>query len=165
MLIDIPAYVQEAPYVRNSVEVRAGTNWDLSRTAVETPIARLPDPVPLPGNSLQSTQHRAYLAEHGVASDPAAEVLFAKNSALLTGTGQRQLKKLPKSPGMVIVGHSDSLEIKPEKLAESRAQAVSRYLQKNGYKELKVISLSNTQPATLDRKAAEKNRRVEIFRR
>lgn len=38
MAAEVPAYVQYEPTVVNGVHVVGGSNWDLSRSAVETPI-------------------------------------------------------------------------------------------------------------------------------
>ena len=45
--MDVPAHVVEPTFIENHVEVQGGTNWDISRSAVETPITPLADPVPV----------------------------------------------------------------------------------------------------------------------
>lgn len=154
-MIDIPAHVQHESFVQNQIQVEGGSNWDLSRSAIETPIARLPDPRP-----------EGYQAEHKMPDTPAAlSVVYAKGSTVLSRQALKELKELPAKSTVIVAGHADSTEKNPTKLAQRRAASVAAQLKKRGHKVEAVRSFADEVPVTFDKESSVLNRRVEVFKR
>jgi len=173
MQIDVPAYVSYDTHVQNSVQVKGGTNWDLSRGALPTPIATLPDPEPkrpspsadCDCNLAKKVGSTAYLPQHHIPEHaPNVTVRFARGAVLLSGGSQAELKKLPRQ-GVVVAGHADPTEKAPVALAKKRAEAVARTLRKNGIPVEAVKSFGADLPIVGGEKRPDTNRRVEVFTR
>jgi biotin operon repressor len=175
MQTDVPGYVRYDTHVQNSVQVKGGTNWDLSRGALPTPIAPAPDPEPVrpaPAaepcqcNLAQPKGTTAYLPQHHMpAHAPDVTVRFARGAVLLSGGAQGQLKKLPHHSTVVVAGHADSREKAADSLAKKRADVVARTLRKNGVTVEAVKSFGAELPLSQDAKRTDANRRVEVFTR
>lgn len=168
MLNEVPGYVQNAPYVRNGVEVRGGSNWDLSRSAVETPIARAVDPQPMrpagvPDAVLAETPYR--VEHHMPGFAPTVVVHFARNSATLNYQGQRDLKHIARNTAVVVAGHADANERHPRELARQRADKVTSHLRKLGYHVTVTKYFSSDLPLTESPFKVDRNQRVEVFAR
>lgn len=161
MLIEVPAQVIYQETVQNYVVVKGGTNWDLSRSAVTTPIAPL---VAGSGDSEVVAASTGYRPEHRMPSyAPDVTVTFSKNSAKLSAAALSALKQLPAKSQVVVAGHADSDEKKPTTLAKQRANVVAAYLKKKGYKVEANKAFSAELPLTNSNFKAEANRRVEVF--
>lgn len=172
MQTDVPGYVRHDTHVQNSVQVKGGTNWDLSRGALPTPIASLPDPEPIrpaPAsdcacNLAKQNGSTAYLPQHHIpAHAPDVTVRFAQGAVLLSGGAQGELKKLPHRGAVVVAGHADAREKSSDALAKKRAEAVARALRKNGIKVDAVKSFGSTLPISENDTRTDSNRRVEVF--
>lgn len=152
-MIEVPAHVQHDGFVQNKVQVQGGTNWDLSRSAVETPIHRVADPTP-----------KGYTAEHQMPTTaPATLVYYRENSVLLSKSDINDLKALPKKSTVTVAGHADVGETKPAALAQRRAAAVAAQLKRQGHKVAEVRSFGDEVLKTYDSGNAQLNRRVEVF--
>lgn len=166
MLIEVPAHVQQEHHVQNAVQVKGGTNWDLSRSAVATPISALPDPQPeriTPSDS-SSAWRSTYLPQHRMPEHaPNVVVRFGKGAAIVSGSAQRDLKGLRKGAHVIVAGHSDSREKSASDLAQRRAEAVARQLRKQGVSVDAVRHFGGSLPVTDAITRASDNRRVEVF--
>jgi outer membrane protein OmpA-like peptidoglycan-associated protein len=159
-MIEVPAHVQHENVVQNQVQVVGGTNWDLSRTAVETPVAMLPDPPP------PVPEFPGYRPEQNMPSaDPDVTVHYPKNSVLVSKQAAVSLKALNPHSKVLVAGHADFDEHVPARLAQRRAQAVAALLKRQGHKVEAVRSFADEVPKTEDPEKAELNRRVEVFER
>lgn len=159
-MIEVPAYVRHENVVQNQVQVAGGTNWDLSRTAAETPIAMLPDPPP------PVPQFPGYLPEMRMpAGEPDVTVHYPKNSMLVSRQAAVSLKALAPRSKVLVAGHADFDEHTPARLAQRRAQAVATMLKRQGHKVEAIRSFADEVPKTEDPEKAELNRRVEVFER
>ena len=159
-MIEVPAYVRHENVVQNQVQVEGGTNWDLSRTAAETPIAVLPDPPP------PVPQFPGYLPEmHMPSAEPDVTAHYPKNSMLVSRQAGVALKALTPHSKVLVAGHADFDEHAPAHLAQRRAQAVAAMLKRQGHKVEAVRSFADEVPKTEDPEKAELNRRVEVFER
>lgn len=157
--VEVPAHVQHVDHTSNGVQVRGGTNWDLSRTAVETPISRVADPQPVrPAADLAPK----YLPSAEAHSTQAVTVQFGINSAVVPATAQKLLKKIPKGSTVTVTGHSDAAEKEPALTAERRADAVANFIRKQGSTVESSKALSTHVPAA-GAKGAAGNRRVEVL--
>lgn len=174
MQTEVPGYVRHEAQIQNSVQVKGGTNWDLSRSALPTPISPAADPQPIRPvqtsdcncNLAKPKGSTAYLPMHQVPShSPEVTVRFAKGAVLLTGSAQQELKKLPKHSTVVVTGHADSHEKTADTVATKRAESVARALRKNGVTVYAVKSFGAMLPVDTDGEHAEINRRVEVFTR
>lgn len=161
-MIEIPAHVQHESFVQNTVTVQGGTNWDLSRTAVETPITRLPEPEPV----IPPVPSNGYAPENGMPEgQPTVVVNYGPNSVILSKQAAAELKALSKKSTVIVAGHADQNEKHPASLAQRRAKAVAATLRRQGHKVEAVKSFSAEIPKSyLDDGVAE-NRRVEVFER
>jgi len=172
MQTEVPGYVRHDNHIQNSVQVKGGTNWDLSRGAIPTPIAPAPAPEPQRPSqaddcncNLAKTQgSTAYLPKHQMPSHaPEVTVRFARGAVLLSGNAQQELKKLSKTGAVVVAGHADSREKSASVLSKKRAESVARTLRKNGVNVEAVKSFGATLPLSKDATGTDVNRRVEIF--
>jgi hypothetical protein len=172
MQTDVPGHVRYDTHVQNSVQVKGGTNWDLSRGALPTPIAPVaaPDPIrPAPTtdcacNLAKPNGSTAYLPQHHIpAHAPDVTVRFARGAVLLSVGSQSELKKLPHHGTVVVAGHADTREKSSDALAKKRAEAVARALRKNGIKVDAVKSFGATLPLSESDTRVDSNRRVEVF--
>jgi len=147
ILQEVPAFVQHTDHVRNAVQVKGGKNWDLSRSALETPITQLVDPEPVP-------------VEPAAASAPsyaptAVSVPFARNSQVVPQSGVKALKSLKGLESVTVTGHADKSEKTPKKLAKLRADAVAKRLRSAGVD-------TQVRTADLAPSSSVANRRVDV---
>jgi hypothetical protein len=146
--MDVPAQVIEPTYIENHVEVQGGTNWDISRSAVETPITPLADPLPvrdaLDANPANKQAAHIFMVVH-----------FAPASARLPSEMSAAITKLP--PGAVVALRS--LSASSRHVAAQRREAVRAALVGQGFTVLP-DSYVNYQPTKSTTKGREK---VEIF--
>ena len=157
-MIDIPAHVQHESHVQNHIPVVGGTNWDLSRSAVATPITLLPPPEP--------PAPAGYQPEHKMPAEPATlTVHYARGSAVLSKQALAELKTLPPKSTVVVAGHSDQDESRPATLAQRRADTVAAALRKQGHNVTERRAFADAIPVTLDRESAVLNRRVDVFKK
>lgn len=136
MILEVPGHVVHENQVQNSVQVQGGTNWDLSRSAVTTPIAPLMDPEPRRVGSAECdcTYSRKGSKTTGSHSGfpRGATIQFSKNSVILSSTAQKALRQIPRDAIATVAGYADTTEKGPDKLADKRAEAVAAYLKKHG---------------------------------
>lgn len=158
---EVPAHVQHQNHVQNGVRVIAGTNWDLSRSAVGTPIQALPDPVPVKASTVIE---EAPLTTKSEVAKAAMEVSFGLNSGQLTFSAQKALNSLKSGGAVQIVAHADSYEKSPTAVANKRVAAVKTYLLKRGVEVRSAVSKADTEPKSSDVASGRANRRVEVFR-
>lgn len=166
---EVPSQVQHQHHYQNGVHVKGGTNWDLSRSAVATPIARLPDPQPVKPVAVESVRvatakpdaSRYLPVEKFVSVEPSAMVTFKANAAGLNNSAKKTLSELPKNVRLIVAGHADPAEAKAPAIAKQRAAAVAKYLKTKGKKPVSVQSFADE--FSLESESHEKNRRVEVF--
>jgi len=120
VLHEVPGHVRLADHTQNQVQVRGGTNWDFSRSAVATPISQLSDPEPLLAAEPEPRPAPA---------QPLAVITFRANSSVVSKQGARELATLKPGVPVFVVGYADHKEAQPEKLALQRAEAVARRIQ------------------------------------
>ena len=158
---EVPGHVQYQQTVQNGVVVLGGSNWDLSRSAVATPIAPAPmssaDAERAAGVTPYAPSHR--MPERA----PDLKILFGSNSASLKAAEQAKLKALPKNVTIVVAGHADPDEKNPKTLAKQRAAAVASYLARQGKKPEAAKSFGADLPVGQSALLAPDNRRVEVF--
>jgi hypothetical protein len=120
--MDVPAHVVEPTFIENHVEVQGGTNWDISRSAVETPLTPLADPTPV---------------QEGLAANPSSRqaaqifmvVHFAASSTRLPAELTEAITKLP--PGAVV--GLRSISSGGRRMAAQRREAVRIALVDQGF--------------------------------
>lgn len=147
---EVPGHVQMADHVQNKVQVKGGTNWDLSRSAVETPIAQLQDPEPV---RVEEPAPSPY--DVAAVQAPLGVVTFKQNSALVSAQGWKAVKPAVGKKSLLVTGHADAKEKKPETLALKRAEAVARHLRNKG-STVEVRSAGASEPGK------PSNRRVTV---
>ncbi len=163
---EVPAQVQHVDHVRNGVKVQGGTNWDLSRSALATPIAPMADPQAIrpAGVSDEVLALTPYLPQHKMPGQaPSPVVKFTLNNVALPAHAQKALKSIPRGVSVVVAGHADANEKNPAVLAKKRAEAVAAYLRKTGKQVEAVRSFSDDLPLAQSPLKAQANRRVEVF--
>lgn len=161
--IEIPAHVRHENFVENKITVLGGTNWDLSRSAVETPITAIPDPIPAPVVVSIPTPP-GYAPSHEMPTSGAAlSFAFKENSVILSKQDVAEMKALPKKSRVLVAGHADAAEKTPVKLAQRRAQAVATQLKRQGHKVVQTRSFGTEVPKTFNSDESGLNRRVEVF--
>ncbi|MDO8416297.1 MAG: hypothetical protein Q7S87_08820 [Agitococcus sp.] len=158
MITEVPGHVANSAYVQNHTQVVGGSNWDLSRSAVETPLTLLPEPTPLKAPGLSSCVCYAPQANMPTYA-PNMVFEFGRNSVLLSASTLQKLKRLPKQIE-VVAAHADKDEDQPQQLAKKRAEVVTRQLRQYGKHVLKVRSFSNEDRVFQD---STGNRRVEVY--
>lgn len=165
-MVDVPLQIINPPSIQQNVRVEGGTNWDLSRSAVPTPIQQLPDPEPVVNNWVQEVvepaedSHPGYTARDGVPASTPTLYQFAAGKAVVAKADQAALKALSKKVQYVVVGHAAGPEVSPSKLAWSRANSVAAALRRSGHKVLSVKAFSSSKPRSTEEAA---NRRVEVY--
>ena len=162
--MEVPAHVQHTDQISNQIRVRGGTNWDLSRTAVATPVTRVADPVPVKGESPLDPTASPYLSIHGLPpGEPQKTVKFQLNSVVIPLSAQTALNRLPKGMSVIVVGHADHKENKPSALAEKRAAAVAAKLRKQGTEVSEIRAYGDELPLLSHDSRPQDNRRVDVF--
>lgn len=141
ILQEVPGYVRHVDATQNQVQVKGGSNWDLSRSALETPITLLPDPVPVE-------------APESSYAPSVVTIPFSTGSSVVTQTGLKTLAGFKASSRLTVTGFADIKEKNPKVLAQKRAAAVA--------KRIKGASEVSTQVAPLSDMANPANRKVEI---
>lgn len=142
VLQEVPGYIRHVDVRQNHVQVQGGSNWDLSRSALETPITPLEDPEPI-----RVEKSDAY-------APTAVTVSFKKGSAVVPKAALKELKSFDGVHSVTVTGFADIKEKSAEKLAEKRAQAVA--------KQLKKVPSVEVKTAPVDRKSAVSNQKVEV---
>lgn len=137
-------------HVQNKVQVKGGTNWDLSRSAVETPVTQLRDPEPI---RVEAPAPSPY--EVAATQAPLGVVTFKQNSALVSTKGWKAVEDAVGKKSLLVTGHADAKERKPESLALKRAQAVAKHLRAKG-SSVEVRSAGSNEPGK------PSNRRVTV---
>ena len=162
--VEVPTQIWHQNHKNNGILVQGGNNWDMSRSAVETPIAILKDPVPVKRiESVEVMESTPYMAQHGIPpGPPKLTLLFARNSSFLSEANKKLLNSIPKGIPIVLAGHSDGGEKAPKGISKARVDSVAKYLKNRNEVSLskhfgEELSLSDS-PLYSD-----KNRRVEIF--
>jgi len=168
MPVEIPHQIINPPSIQRNVQVSGGTNWDLSRTAVQTPIRQLPDPEPIrvaPAHDENWASFSEVLPSYSAADNIPAGVpsifTFAGKNVSVSKAATKALKALPKSHAYVVVGHADSQERSPSTLSWSRAKNVAAALKRSGHKVTVVKGFGAERPASTVEHAP--NRRVEVY--
>lgn len=163
MSVDTPAYVQQPSFVTNGVKVQAGTNWDLSRTAVATPIVPLADPQParpVDGVTVRVAITRYQDADRVPQHEPAATVGFDSGGTTLSAEARGVLRSLAKGECYIVVGHADQSERNAELVSRQRANTVAAQLKRQGFKVGAIKSFGSRR--TLGSGSSDANRRVDI---
>ena len=130
-MIDVPAYVQNGVQITNGTKVLGGTNWDLSRAAVPTPIVRVEDPKPivLP---IPVEYTKGYPAETGLDSkDSVLTLKFKENNEFLQKAEKQQLCTLPRGR-YNLAAHASPSEKTPARSAQARVEVVAASLKRCG---------------------------------
>lgn len=167
MNIEVPLHVKNPPAIQRNVQVSGGTNWDLSRSAVQTPIRQLPDPEPVrvvedPSWSKLATEVLpSYGMSDGIPQGSPSISTFAPRQATVSKSATKQLKALSKSKTYLVVGHADDEERSPSKLSWARAKNVAALLKRSGHQVAVVKAFGADRPAS--RTEASANRRVEVY--
>lgn len=164
MSVDTPAYVQQPSFVTNGVKVQAGTNWDVSRTAVATPIVPLADPQPI--HPVAAAPVRAAFTQYQDADsvpqhEPTATVGFPAGSTGLSAEARGVLRSLAKGECYIVVGHADQGEHNAELVSRQRANAVAAQLKRQGFKVGAIKSFGSRRALTSG--SSDANRRVDII--
>lgn len=153
MQYDVPAHVQNEHHIQNQIQVIGGSNWDLSRGAITTPLGPYIPPIP-----------DGYKPAHQVPSQvPDVVVGFESNSILLSKQVLKQLSGIPAKSKVVVVGHSSSFEKNDGSLSQRRADAVASQLKRRGHFIIEVKSFGSQVPKTLEEGDFENNQRVDLF--
>lgn len=162
--VDVPAHVQHSDQIQNNVQVQAGTNWDVTRSARSTPIVQLPDPepvvsaAPIEEELPKSRFHTEDVVPEG---EPLCVIHFTNEGITLTKADQKELLKLPKDTTLFVAAHGDAKESDANRLSRVRGKAVTTFLRGKGYKVEAVKSFGSTRPAPGG--SADANQAVEIF--
>lgn len=167
-MVDVPHQIKAPPAIQRNVQVSGGTNWDLSRSAIATPIQRLADPEPIrvavPADDGGWTQVETlpnYTAADNIPKVAPSVSTFARKQSTVSKAATKALKSLNKKMRYVVVGHADSDESSPSKLSWARARSVAAVLKRSGHKVTEVKAFGADRPASLSEYAA--NRRVEVY--
>lgn len=137
ILHDVPSHVRYTDSVQSSVLVKGGTNWDLSRSALETPVQFIEIKPP--------ASARVKEKPPSVWNLPSLEtVYFRPGSIFLAKSDLAKLRKVARGSHVIVTGFASSEEKHPEELASRRALAASAYLGRVGVKVDTVKSLSDS---------------------
>lgn len=160
---EVPGHVQYSDHVENNVQVRGGTNWDVSRSAIATPIE--PVKAQLGGaNSPATLASTPYVPSHRIPDQaPFTTVQFSLNSAVIPPAALKVLAKIPKNATVVLAGHADPDEKAVGPLSKKRAETVSAALRKRGVQVEYSKYFSADLPLAQNALNAKLNRRVEVF--
>lgn len=168
MNIDTPAHIQYQPQIQRGIRVEGGTNYDLSRGAVSTPVVQIvePEPAPRAVPAVAAAQlilpATAYRAEHGIPeTEPRVTLRFAENVAAVSSEDRVELKRVARGQRVYVVGHADPAEKNAKALSERRAKAAARYLPHA--KVVKVTGFGAELPLSTNSRFASVNRRVEVI--
>lgn len=128
---EVPNHQVHENRVVNGVSVVGGTNWDLSRTAVVTPITQYATPAPPPQPVLEIPQDRKYQAQLGLPVEAASlEVTFKPGQRTLTKAQRDGLALIPAGNQAVVVAYgANKRELA---LANARAKQVAQELKRRG---------------------------------
>lgn len=171
-VIDVPAHVQlSESRTQNNVSVRGGSNWDITRGTIATPIvAEVVEEVrrspyamgPRPATILDRTPYTIH-HEMPVGMDPDRTVYFDKNKEALTADAKSLLRTIPKGSEVILAGHSDSRETNTPTITEKRLDQVAKLLEDHGVKVEKRHNFGAKLQLSEEGKYSEVNRRVEVF--
>jgi len=129
--IDVPAHTSEAPQIVSHVQVQGGTNWDLSRSAVQSPITELTDPEVL----ASSPSDFSAISNGGDALLTGRLVMvvhFPRNSTRAPNDLFAAIKKLPRGYPLKVVANP-AVDSGPHTDANARAEVVSHLLESRGF--------------------------------
>ena len=123
--IDVPAHVAYASQVQSHVQMEGGTNWDLSRSAVNAPVYKLD------GDSNKPTSDFTSITNGGQTNLSGHLVMlvhFPRGSSRIPRDLIGALKRLPHDYPLKVVFPDDG-----SPLQSTRAAMVSRTLEERGY--------------------------------
>lgn len=166
-MVDVPLHITNPPFIQRNVQVTGGTNWDLSRSAVQTPTTLLPEPrvsLESAGNWAMASEAEAlprYAHSDLVPTGAPAVSSFESRQTAVSKATTKALKSLSKKKSYVVVGHADAQETSPSKLSWARAKNVAATLKRSGHKVQAVKAFGATRPASNTELSA--NRRVEVY--
>lgn len=189
MAIDVPAYVQNGDFKHNNIEVRGGKNWDLSRSAAETPIAKdkanrgsingsegaelnaagvssaAKGTKPCFCNEEDPTyQGSPYIVkDHVPQGSPTLSITYKEKNTHLSSSSVKALQKLPVGASVVVIGNAGLKEDRPHELAEQRIRNLKQSFNGLHIKIINAISYGNSRPLSSDSYSDEANRRVDIW--
>jgi len=150
---EVPYHQVHQSHIANGVSVVGGTNWDLARTAVVTPITQYARPAPAPQAVLDIAQDLAYQAQIGLPVDASAlEMTFKPGQRSLTKPQRDGLAVIPKGYQAIVAAYATKQEGKA--VATARAQQVANELRRRG------VTVHGTK--TFDANAGLE-RRVEVY--
>lgn len=159
-MMEVPAQIKYEQQTVNSVVVSGGSNWDLSRSAVTTPIS----PIVGAGGSSGMGGMTLYAPQHRMPNEPPYMVLtFSKNAAILNRSSLGKLNALPRKSRIVLAAHADPEESSADSLSRRRLENVAAQLRKKGHSVEVTRHFGALLPLTDDPFHLEMNRRVELF--
>lgn len=171
VVVDAPAHIQLEDTRRNSIDVKGGSNWDITRGSIATPIKAIevpksirspyamgPKPASIHDRTPYGVQH-----EMPVGIDPDRTVYFDKNKDELTIDAKSLLRTIPKGAEVIVASHADSREMNTPTISENRLKVVLDLLKEHGVKVQSSKSFGATLQLSEEGKYAEVNRRVEVF--
>lgn len=167
-MVDVPVHITNPPAVERHVQIIGGTNWDLSRTAVQTPIRQLEDPVPVRMENdggwmvLSSMEDGPVYKRHDNVPKTKPHIAgFHRKKASLTKNHIKLLEAQSDKAAYVVVGHADANEPNPLSLSWQRANAVAKALRSTGHKVADVKAFGSARPAAPV--GDDANLRVEVY--
>jgi outer membrane protein OmpA-like peptidoglycan-associated protein len=135
-MVEVPLHITNPPAIQRHVQVSGGTNWDLSRSAVQTPIKQLPDPVPVRIEQDSDWAKFSEVLPGYTSADSMPQSIpsistFGAKQATVSKAATKALQSLSKKKTYVVVGHADDDEASPSKLSWSRANNVAAVLKRS----------------------------------
>lgn len=147
--MDIPAHVVSPAVIKNHVQIQGGTNWDLARSAVETPIYELSDPKPAVNSQAE--------ARPGLSL--ALKVKFKHHSAAVPHALAQHFKSLPKGAVLVLWSNPATKDSAIVKLNNTRVQMLKRAFEQQGFTVLPQGAI----PFTKDSNSAASFDSVQVY--
>lgn len=165
-MVDVPLHIINPPSIQRNVQVTGGANWDLSRSAVQTPVVRLPDPEPVEiarpyAEVVTFNAEQSSSLQDALPRTKPTVVHFAKAATSLPKAKHKQLAALNKKTTYVVVGHAAAAEDSPSHLAWERARNVARFLTKTGHKVSAIKAFGADRLMNADNDSM--NSRVEVY--
>ena len=169
-MVDVPLYIVSQPAIERHVQVSGGTNWDLSRSAVQTPSKLMPEPVQTfvaPINNEDWTDlsnfdtPTMYKVSDNVPKSTPKYINFTRKESSLSKESIKSLISESKKQAYVVIGHAGENEGSPLTLSWARANAVAKVLRQSGHKVTEVKAFGADRQIT--GKSVISNLRVEVF--
>lgn len=149
--INVPATYKEQSQISNGIMVEGGTNVDLSRTAVPTPISPyvpvnqglssgIPAAVDTP---VESPIASIFRLNNIPDKNPSVSIEFKANSYKLSKKDKQLiLKNVKKSDTVYVLGFANASEPSKVKITDLRAKEVTSFLKANKIKVVKAYNMA-----------------------